>query len=313
MRKKRFFGIEIDSQHERREGNVKRFLTRFTPYLFLAPAIFIFGFILLYPVFYGITLSFFQWALRDIGAKAPLFVGLKNYIEIFQSPYFLTSVRVTSIFIGVTMVAELGIGMALALLAERKTRGLHIFRTIFILPVMIAPIVVGIVWRYLYNPTYGLINYFLAIVGIKQIMWLSQSHTALASIIITDIWQWTPFVFLILLGGLQTIPDEIIEVSKIDSANYFQRLIYIKLPMIKPIIGITVVLRLIDAMRALVVMYIMTFGGPGLSTEVLALHIFKTAFHGQRLGRASAMSVFLILFMLTVAFGVLRIFRTERR
>lgn len=293
--------------------NVKRFLTRFTPYLFLAPAIFIFGFALFYPVFYGITLSFFQWGMRDMYAKAPLFVGLKNYIEISQSPYFLTSLRVTSIFIGVTMVAELSIGMALALLAERKTRGLHIFRTIFILPIMIAPVVVGVIWRYLYNPTYGLINYFLGIVGIKQIMWLSQSHTALASIIITDIWQWTPFVFLILLGGLQTVPNEVIEASVMDRANYFQRLIHIKLPIMKPIIGITVVLRLIDAMRGLVVMFIMTFGGPGLSTEVLSLHIYKTAFVGQRLGRASTISVFLILYMLIVAFGVLRIFRTERR
>ena len=293
--------------------NVKRFLTRFTPYLFLAPAIFIFGFALFYPVFYGITLSFSRWAIRDIYVKAPLFVGLKNYIEISQSPYFLTSLRVTSIFIGVTIVVELSIGMALALLAERKTRGLHIFRTIFILPIMIAPVVVGVIWRYLYNPTYGLINYFLGIVGIKQIMWLSKSHTALPSIIISDIWQWTPFVFLLLLGGLQTVPDEVIEASIMDRANYFQRLIHIKLPIMKPIIGITVVLRLIDAMRSLVVVYIMTFGGPGLSTEVLSLHIYKTAFVGQRLGRASAMSVFLILYMLIVAFGLLRIFKTERR
>lgn len=251
--------------------------------------------------------------MRDINTRAPLFVGLKNYIETARNPHFLTSLRVTTTFISATMVAELFVGMVLALLAEKQTRGLHIFRTIFILPIMIAPVVVGVVWRYLYNPTYGLINYFLGIFGIEPILWLSKGNTALASIIITDIWQWTPFVFLILLAGLQTVPDEIIEASVVDGANYFQTLFLIKIPVMKPIIGITVVMRLIDAMRGLVVMYIMTSGGPGLSTEVLSLHIYKTAFLSQRLGRASTMSVFLIVYMLIVAFGLLKIFKTERR
>ncbi len=293
--------------------DAKRLLRKTTPYAFLAPVLFVFAVALFYPVFYGVGLSFFRWALRDLRGKAPLFVGFANYLETLQSPQFLTSLRVTSIFIAVTMVAELLIGLALALLAERKTAGLTFFRTVFILPIMVAPVVVGVVWRFLYNPTYGLINFFLGQVGIKPVLWLSQPSTALASIIITDIWQWTPFVFLLLLGGLQTVPDDAIDAAVVDGANYWQRLMHVTLPIIKPIIGITVVLRLIDAMRGLVVMYIMTFGGPGLSTEVLSLHIYKTAFLGQRLGRASAISVLLILYMLLVALGVLGIFRTERR
>lgn len=293
--------------------NTKKLLKTSTPYLFLTPALFIFGFALFYPIVYGVGLSFFRWSMGELYTKAPLFVGLKNYIEIIQDPNFLTSLAVTTRFILVTMVAELFVGMILALLAEKGTKGLHLFRTIFILPIMVAPVVVGVVWRYLYNPTYGLINYFLGKLGIEPIMWLSQPDTALASIIITDIWQWTPFVFLILLAGLQTVPDDIIEASVVDGANYFQTLFLIKIPIMKPIIGITVVMRLIDAMRGLVVMYIMTFGGPGLSTEVLSLHIYKTAFLSQRLGKASTISVFLIIYMLIVALGLLKVFRTERR
>jgi len=281
--------------------------------MFLLPAILIFGFALLYPVLYGFTLSFFKWALRDIYNKKPLFVGLKNYIDVINSPNFHTSLRVTTIFIFTTLILELFVGLVLALLVEKGIKGLRIFRTIFILPIMIAPIVVGIVWRYLYNPNYGLINYIIGILGIKPITWLSYPHTAIISIIITDIWQWTPFVFLLILGGLQTIPDDILEASVVDGANYLQRLLFVKLPLMKQILAITIVLRLIDAMRALVVMYIMTFGGPGLSTEVLSLHIYKTAFLSQRLGRASAMSVFLILYMLIVSLIVLKIFKTERR
>ena len=293
--------------------NTNRFLKTITPYMFLLPALLIFGFALFYPVLYGFSLSFFKWALRDIYNKKPVFVGIKNYIDVVRSANFQTSVRVTTIFIFTTLIAEFLVGLGLALLVEKGIKGLRIFRTIFILPIMIAPIVVGIVWRYLYNPNYGLINYILGAVGIKPIMWLSNPKTAMLSIIITDIWQWTPFVFLLILGGLQTVPDDILEASVVDGANYFQRLVYVKLPVIKPILAITIVLRLIDAMRALVVMYIMTFGGPGLSTEVLSLHIYKTAFLSQRLGKASAISVFLILYMLVVSLIVLKIFKTERR
>ncbi|MEJ2013937.1 MAG: sugar ABC transporter permease [Anaerolineales bacterium] len=293
--------------------DANRILKKSGPYMFLLPAIFVFGVALFYPVFYGIRLSFFQWSFRDIYAQAPKFVGLKNYIEEFKNPQFLTSLRVTTVFIFATMVSELLVGLALALLTERKTKGLTIFRTIFILPIMIAPVVVGVIWRYLYNANYGLINYFLSLFGADPVMWLAQPATALASIIITDIWQWTPFVYLLLLAGLQTVPDENIEAAVVDGATYMQRLLHVVLPIMKPIIGITIVLRLVDAMRGLVVMYIMTFGGPGLSTEVLSLHIYKTAFIGQRLGRASANAVVLILYMLVIALILLGLFRTERR
>jgi len=281
--------------------------------MFLLPALFVFAVALFYPVFYGVQLSFFRWSLGDIYVKPPFFVGFKNYIDEFRNPQFLTSLKVTTIFISITMVTEFFVGLSLALLTERKTKGLTLFRTIFILPIMIAPVVVGVVWRYLYNPNYGIINFFLTRLGIEPVMWLAQPGTALASIIITDIWQWTSFVYLLLLGGLQTVPDETIEASIVDGAKYFQRLVYVILPIMKPIVGITIVLRLVDAMRGLVVMYIMTFGGPGLSTEVLSLHIYKVAFIGQRLGRASTDAVILILYMLLVAVILLSLFRTEHR
>jgi multiple sugar transport system permease protein len=295
------------------EMDANRILKKASPYMFLLPAVFVFAVALLYPVLYGVRLSFFQWSFRDIYSQVPKFVGFKNFIDEFQNPQFLTSLRVTTVFIFATMVVEVLVGLVLALLTERKTRGLTIFRTIFILPIMIAPVVVGVIWRYLYNANYGMINYFLGLVGIKPLLWLAQPGTALASIIITDVWQWTPFVYLLLLAGLQTVPEENIEAAVVDGASYFQRLIHVVLPIMKPIVGITIVLRLVDAMRGLVVMYIMTFGGPGLSTEVLSLHIYKTAFIAQRLGRASTDAVLLIMYMLLVALILLGLFRTERR
>jgi len=292
--------------------NRKLLLRKLTPYAFLAPAVTVFAIALIYPVFYSLRLSFFRFGFTDI-LEGGTFVGFGNYIKVLQSPQFHTTLKVTGIFISVTLAAELLIGLVLALLAENNLKGLRIFRTVFLLPIMIAPVVVGVIWRYLFNPTYGIVNYLLGLFGFESVSWLSQPGTALTAIILTDIWQWTPFVFLLLLAGLQNVPVQVLEASVVDGAGYFQRLYHVKLPLIKTTIGLTIVLRLIEALRALVVMFIMTSGGPGMSTEVLSLHIYKTAFVSHRLGQASTLAMFLILMLLAISVVILWLFRTEKR
>ncbi len=269
-----------------------------SPYLFILPALLVLLAVMVIPVFSSIRLGFFEWSLRDI-RSAPVLVGLRNFTEIFKSEYFHTSIKVTLIFTLTVVVVEMLAGLVMALVLEEGIPGLRLFRTVFILPVMIAPVVVGVVWKFLYNPSYGKINYFLASMGMDPAGWLSDPHMALFSIILTDIWQWTPFVFLLLLAGLQGIPMDLSDAGRVDGANYFQNLIHIKLPCIYGVLGITAVLRLIDAFRGLVVMFIMTNGGPGMSTELLSLHLYKTAFTDQRLGKASAVAV-VLLFIITV-------------
>jgi len=269
-----------------------------SPYFFILPALVILLAVMIIPVFSSIRLSFFEWSLRDI-RNAPVFVGLRNFADIFQSENFYTSIRVTLVFTVSVVVLELLMGMILALLLEGGIPGLRLFRTIFILPVMIAPVVVGVIWKFLYNPSYGKINYFLHLLHLPAVGWLSDPQMALVSIILTDIWQWTPFVFLLLLAGLQGIPQDLSDAGRVDGANYLQNLVHIKLPSISGVIGITAVLRLIDAFRGLVVMFIMTNGGPGVSTEILSIHLYKTAFTDQRLGKASAIAV-VLLFIITL-------------
>lgn len=292
----------------------KNILQKLTPYGFLAPALIILGFALVYPVISGLNLSLFSWRLGTPW-KTAVFRGFGNYVDLLESPFFYTSLRVTFIFTGTVVVAELGIGLALALLLEQKMRGLRIFRTLFVLPIMIAPVVVGVIWRLLYDPSFGLINYFLKLIAIAPRLWLAQPSLALTSIIITDIWQWTPFVFILILAGLQGLPHECIEAGVVDGASVIQTLRYIKLPLLKPIIGVTVLLRLIDAFRGLVVMFIMTFGGPGMSTQILSLHIYKTAFVSYRLGLACAIAVILLVIILLFSMVLLSIMRpaTSRR
>lgn len=274
---------------------------KIVPYAFLTPAVVILLVTIVYPVFYGLTLSLYQWSLSDIN-QPPVFVGLANFIELFKSPFFHTSVTVTLKFTLIVVAVELLLGLMLALLLEEKMKGLRLFRTIFVLPIMVAPVVVGVIWRFLYDPSFGLINYVLGQIGVAPRLWLADPALALGAIIMTDVWQWTPFVFLLLLAALQGVPRELLEAGHVDGTTYWQNLFYIKLPMIKTIIGITAALRLIDGFRGLVVMYIMTFGGPGMSTEILSLHLYKTAFGSQRLGLASAIAVILlgIIFVITL-------------
>lgn len=276
-----------------------------SPYMFILPTLIILLSVMVIPVFSSIRLSFFEWSLRDI-RNAPVPVGLRNFTELFRSEYFRTSIRVTLIFTVSVVVLEMIVGMIMALMLEDGLPGLRLFRTVFILPVMIAPVVVGVVWKFLYNPSYGKINYFLTRLGFEAVGWLSEPQMALISIILTDIWQWTPFVFLLLLAGLQGIPHDLSDAARVDGANYFQNLIHIKLPSISGVIGITAVLRLIDAFRGLVVMFIMTNGGPGVSTEILSLHLYKTAFTDQRLGKASAVAVVLLLIITLLSIVFIR-------
>jgi multiple sugar transport system permease protein len=269
-------------------------MQRRSSYLFLLPAALIVSVALFYPIYSGLRLSLFDWNLREF-TKAPVFVGLQNFKELLGDANFRISVRVTLVFTASVVCAEMLLGTLFALLLEQRLAGLRFFRTLFVLPIMIAPVVVGIVWKFMYNTSYGAINYLVGLVGIKPIEWLADPSIALVAVIISDIWQWTPFVFLLVLAGLQGIPKELTEASVVDGASYLQNLIHIKLPAIAQVLGVTAILRLIDAFRSLEAIYNLTYGGPGVSTEVLSLHLYKTAFADSRLGLSSAIAVVLMI------------------
>lgn len=270
-------------------------LNRLTPYLFLAPAAVIMALALLYPLGYMIYGSFREWdPSQSLGEST--FIGLSNYFSIWRDPNFHESMAVTLKFAFSVVTIEMIIGVGLALLLDRKLRGMSVLRTLFILPMMIAPVVVGLIWRYMYHPTLGVFNRSLNSVGIDSVDWLSQH--ALLSVIIADIWQWTPFIFILSLAALQSLPQSALEASRIDGATGWQQIVYIKLPLMMPVLIVTGLLRLIDAFKVLEVILVMTEGGPGLSTEILALRISRTATEFRELGVAAAMSNLLLLLLL---------------
>ncbi|MBN8532797.1 MAG: sugar ABC transporter permease [Rhizobiales bacterium] len=270
---------------------------RLTPYLFLAPAAIVLVVALIYPIGYVIYASFLDWnPSQRIGEAA--YVGLKNYMKLLGDAAFRESLWVTLKFAAVVVTAEMIIGVGLALLLDRNIRGMSLLRTLFILPMMVAPIVVGLMWRYMYHPTIGIFNRTLTSMGFEAVPWLSDSDWAFAAVVIADIWQWTPFIFILSLAALQSLPRSALEAARIDGASQWQTILYIKLPLMLPVLIVTMLLRLIDAFKVLEVILVMTNGGPGLATEILSLRINRTASEFRALGEAAAMSNILLLVLM---------------
>ncbi len=267
--------------------------SRFVPYLFALPALAVMLLGLLYPVIETLRLSAYEVRLGE-APTAQAFRGLSLFFEVLADSSVRTSMLVTLKFSIIVVAIELLIGIGLALMLEGKIPGMSVLRTIFVLPMMIAPICVGLIWRYMFDANAGPINTWLAVTGWRP-AWLADDALAFFAVCITDIWQFTPFVFIMALAGLQGLDSSLVEAARIDGARLWQVIWYIKLPLLMPILMITLLMRLIDALRGLEVVYAMTNGGPGLSTELFSLHIYKSAFVTQRMGHSAALSVCLLV------------------
>jgi multiple sugar transport system permease protein len=285
---------------------------RAVPYLFLLPAITILLLGLMVPLYNSVVLSFYDWNFGQPWS-AKDYLGFSNFQRLLTDPAVWRAVRTTFVFGFWVVLLEMTIGVSLALLLEKPVRGASFFRTIFVLPLMIAPIVVGLIWRYLLDARNGVINYYLEAIGeavpwlqnvgfVRQV-WLADPDLAMFSIVISDVWQWTPFIFMIVLAALQGLNSSVIEASHIDGASWLQMTWFVKLPMMRNILLIALLMRIIDVFRALEVIYIMTNGGPGSATKVLSLLLFQTAFTSQDLGYAATIAV--LLSVILIVFSVL--------
>jgi len=222
--------------------------------------------------------------------RGATFVGLDNYIRSISDPYFLSSLKTTGLYSAGTLTIEFFLGLGGALLLHRKFHGKSLARSLIILPLMLTPVVAGLIWRILYHNEYGLINYTLRQLSLSPFSWLSTTQTALISTIIVDIWQWTPLVVLIILSGLQSLPQEPFESATIDGASNFQLFIYLTFPMLRPALLVALLIRFMDTMRIFDTIYILTKGGPGISTEVVSIYIYRRAFRDLDIGYSTALS-----------------------
>lgn len=265
--------------------------------LFTIPSLVTVAAVLLYPLGYAFYLSFFKYSL----GSTPRFVGLENYRSVFIRSDFLHSLGVSASFTGIVVSAQFVLGLILAMLLDKIKVGRKIYLTVIFLPAMVTPAAAGMVLKWMFIPTWGVVNYFLkSTLHIAPPNWFDVPSYALLAVIIAEIWQFTPFVTIITFAGLQSIPQESIEAGIIDGAHGLQMFWYIILPILKPIILFVIMIRTMDAWRLFDRIFVMTGGGPGTATETLTLYNYRLAFRLLRMGEGSTVGVYTLLFLIAI-------------
>ena len=261
----------------------------------------------IYPLIYSVTVSL-QRETND-GVRW----GLENFTRLASDGFFLTALLHTFVFTIISLAIEFVIGLCLALLLNQQIRARGIFRAALLIPMMLPTVVVGVIWRLMLNPNFGAINGTLQRFGIntESLTWTASPRLAFLSVIAVDVWQWTPFVFLVLLAGLQAIPQEPYEAARIDGSSSWQTFLHITLPLLKPAILIALLLRTMDLLRVFDQIFILTEGGPGFATETVSLYIYRTAFRFFDFGYAAAMSFVLLILTNVISTFYIRFLQTR--
>ena len=264
--------------------------------------------IIVFPIIFTIITSFYDYTL--LNPHHDSFVGLDNYQEVIEEEYILDSALITSQFVLSTVLIEFFIGFVIALSLNTVKRLKTVYYIILLAPLMINPVVVGLIWRMILHTELGIFNYLLKLLDINRVNWLGDNDTAFWTIIFVDIWHQVSFMTILLLAGLSSLPREPYEAARMDGASSLRCLISITLPLMRPVITVAILLRLIFSIKTFDIIYIMTKGGPGISTDLVSYFIYRSAFFGLDIGRASALSVGLLIIVLFLTFFLYKYMRS---
>jgi multiple sugar transport system permease protein len=280
--------------HARRQAELrKRSSGRLMIFGFLSPSLAILLFMVAYPIFSLIYYSFFNFSALRQGAMKP--VGLKNYTFLLSDPELWERFVFTGKFVFICVVLQMLIGIFVGYQLQKNFRGRDVIFTILMMPMMLSPVVVGFLWRYMLNSEWGIVNFLLSSVGLPKIDWLGQTNAALWAAAAADTWMWTPFIVLLATAAFRGIPETIYEAAEVDGASPAYRFFRITLPMSAPVLFIALILRLIDSFKQYDLFVALTGGGPGSSTETVSYAVAKTAFSYFYTGEASALAVILLV------------------
>jgi multiple sugar transport system permease protein len=280
---------------------------RALPFLLVAPTVAVLLALSIYPLIYSIKVSL------QTGTGQRVAWSLGNFTRLASDRFFLDALGHTLVYAVIALTFEFLLGLGLAVLLNEKLRGRNFFRAMLLVPMMLPPVVVGVVWRLMLNPNFGAINGTLKGAGLNAaaLTWTASPKLALASVIAVDIWQWTPFMFLVLLAGLQAIPQEPYEAAVIDGSSAWQTFRHVTLPLLKPAILIALLLRTMDLLRVFDQIFILTEGGPGSATETISLYIYRTAFRFGDFGYAAAMSFVLLILTNVISLAYIRLLQKQ--
>jgi multiple sugar transport system permease protein len=279
---------------------------KLAPWLLMTPTLLLLAALTLAPAAYLIYSSFFDFTL--LGTTPRQYVGLQNYADVFSTSTIRHGFLVTILFVVLAVSIEMVVGMLLAVPLVRRTRGNAVASTLLLLPFAVTPAVSAIIWRQLLDPNFGWVDYYLQKVGLmgSPVEWLSHDTTAWIALIGLDVWQWTPFVALVLMAGLQGMPEEPRQAAAVDGASAWQQFRYITLPLLRPFIAIALLLRLVEAFKTFATVDVLTGGGPGRSTELISLTIHRVALEDFAIGAAAALGVTFLILLLIIVPAVLR-------
>jgi len=266
-------------------------------FLMLLPSTILLLGLTIFPFVFGLILGFTDFSLirPQNGMRG---VGLENYIEIFTTEEFWISLKTTIIFTFFAVTGQLILGTLMAVILHHNSKSAPIMRALYLLPLAVTPVAATFSFRMLFNPSLGAFNYFLELGGFAPLAWLSKSDLALISLIIVDIWQWTPFILLIVAGGLASLPNEPFESAKVDGASDIQIFFHHTLPLLKPYLALAVIFRVIDAFKTFDIIYVLTGGGPGISTRTLNLMAYRYGMEYLELGYAASFAIIMLLIII---------------
>ena len=264
--------------------------------LLTAPGLLALLVVITFPLFFTLFTSFHDYTL--LTPNYDTFVGVENYQEALDEEYLPGSLWVTTKFVLASVVIEFVIGFAVALSLNATRRFKSIYYLILLAPLLINPIVVGLLWRMLLHSELGIVNYAIGLVGIPPVSWLGDADVAFWTVVLTDIWHQVSFMAILLLAGLAALPREPYEAARMDGASAISCFIHITLPLMRPVIAVALLLRLIFAIKTFDIIFIMTKGGPGTATDLISYYIYRAAFFGLDIGRASAMAAGLLVIIL---------------
>lgn len=280
-------------------NRLARRLSKLSPYLWVLPALTVYGIFKLYPLLSGLQMSLLRWD----GIEEPRYIGLRNFEKILSDP-MTGAVLMNNVHYAVgTVLGKIVLSLFLAILLHQALRGRTFYRTSLFMPVVMSFVVVGVLWSWLFNPQFGLINSFLRGLGLEFLVqdWLGDAAVALNSLILVDIWKWYGFHMVIFLAGLQSIPEELYEAARIDGASVWQQFLHVTLPMLQPVMIVNVTISVMGAFNVFDIPFIMTAGGPANATNVMALHIYIRGFKFYRFGFSAALSYVLLVIVTLVA------------
>ncbi|WP_448516545.1 carbohydrate ABC transporter permease [Pseudothermotoga sp.] len=264
-----------------------------TGWYFVLPSLIVLTAVVAAPLVFALLMSFYHYTF--VNPRFNFFVGLENYIHALENPYFWTSLGVTLKFVILVVAIEFSIGLAVALALNRNIKFKKFYYTVLTIPLLMSPVSVGLIWKMFLHPDLGILNYFLSLLNVGPFNWLSDAKMAFWSVLMVDVWQQVSFMILLLLAGLSGLPREPYEAAKIDGAREVQQFFFITLPLMRPVISVALILRTIFAFRTYDLIYVLTRGGPGVSTEVLSYFIYRRTFMGLKPAEAAATSYILLI------------------